>query len=204
MAGEHDDGQNSFSTLTVPHIYMPLTLQRDVEGYGGWRAKSGHIALASCRLADKAVWRHSSVEMVRGRGSSILGALLRTVGWGQSAKPSSHLSIIKSVTVNIFWHKRLGPFISTEDHYQSVRLNKSNFSLNDRSVWKYKALLIPDVMNGLSHETAHTVCVSLVLLHFLLPHKNLNDSQGQLSCHSYYSSAALTVGSENIKWPWTW
>lgn len=95
---------------------MPLTWQREVEGW-----KWSHcISIEQAWLAGRAVWLEpgggkGSAEETRGRGSTILGALHRTVGWGQSAKPSSHPSIIKSVTVNIFWHERLSTLITTED-----------------------------------------------------------------------------------------
>lgn len=53
------------------------------------------------------------MQEVRDAGSAMLGALHGTVRWGQSAKPSSHPSIIKSVTVNIFWHE-FPSFLITE------------------------------------------------------------------------------------------
>lgn len=46
----------------------------------------------------------------------MLWALHGTVTWGHSAKPSSHPSIIKSVTVNIFRHERLSTLIKTENN----------------------------------------------------------------------------------------
>lgn len=46
----------------------------------------------------------------------MLWALHGTVRWGHSAKPSSHPSIIKSVTVNIFQHERLSTLITTENN----------------------------------------------------------------------------------------
>lgn len=61
-----------------------------------------------------------------------MGAFHRTVRWGQSAKPSSHPSIIKSVTVNIFWHERLSTLITTEDPTTGIKEEKSG-SLSDRS-----------------------------------------------------------------------
>lgn len=104
---------------------MPLTWQREVEGW-----KWSHcISIEQAWLADRAVWLEpsggkGSAEEVRGRGSAILGALHRTVGWGQSAKPSSHPSIIKSVTVNIFWHERLSTLIATE--YPTTAIKEEN------------------------------------------------------------------------------
>lgn len=72
-------------------------------------------------MADRAIWLepnggNGSIQEERDRGSTMLWALHGTVTWGHSAKPSSHPSIIKSVTVNIFRHERLSTLIKTENN----------------------------------------------------------------------------------------
>lgn len=137
---------------------MPLTWQREVEGW-----KWSHcISIEQAWLADRAGWLQpiggrGCAEEVRGRGSTILGALHRTVRWGQSAKPSSHPSIIKSVTVDIFWHERWSTLITTEDPTTGIKEEKSS-CLFDR-VWTScntdAVICAPALRNARVHVRIH-------------------------------------------------
>ena len=91
----------------------------------GWKW-SHCISMEQAWLADRASDCSPVVlKAVRRRwGSTILGALHKTVVWGQSAKPSSHPSIIKSVSVNMFWHECLSLLITTVDPTTGIKEEK--------------------------------------------------------------------------------